>query len=239
MNEIVNITCAPTLTMSSLEIAGLTGKRHHHVLRDIRNMLHALGEGETKFGSTYLDPQGKPHPVFNLPKRETLILVSGYATELRARIIDRWMELEAAVAAATTSVGTITDLGHEVRAAIGGIVKSIVHKELAEVIPALVTAKVAEQSLLIRRGKTAKEIWDAYNLPAKLRGATVWLGNRLKEMGASIEFEGKAERGSLAVRLFDPDKADVFMRNGLLHKAKVYATERMGQGRLRLVGGRA
>ncbi|WOJ89904.1 hypothetical protein RZS28_00890 [Methylocapsa polymorpha] len=40
--------------MSSLEIAGLTGKRHADVLRDTRKMLNELGIGERNFASSYL-----------------------------------------------------------------------------------------------------------------------------------------------------------------------------------------
>lgn len=84
-------------TMSSREIADLTGKQHAHVMRDIRATLGELlgEEGLSKFGSSYLNAQNKAQPEFLLPKRESLILVSGYDVHLRARIIDRWTQLEA------------------------------------------------------------------------------------------------------------------------------------------------
>lgn len=123
----MNLPTSMPLTMSSLEIAGLTGKRHLHVLRDVRKMLAELGEEETKFGSSYIGAHGKAEPCFNLPKRETLILVSGYSVELRARIIDRWQQLESAIASATMPVN---ELDTDMRKVIGGIVKAVVHKEI-------------------------------------------------------------------------------------------------------------
>ncbi len=84
--------------MSSLEIAERTGKRHADVMRDIRVMLEALGTfgaNERSFASVYTDAKGEERPCFNLPKRESLILVSRYSVPLRAAIVDRWQELEA------------------------------------------------------------------------------------------------------------------------------------------------
>lgn len=83
-----------TLTMSSREIAELTGKRHNDVLRDIRNMASALSRSFAQKSEP--SAGGRPLKVFLLHKREALILMSGYSVELRARIIDRWMELEEA-----------------------------------------------------------------------------------------------------------------------------------------------
>jgi phage regulator Rha-like protein len=80
--------------MSSREIAELTGKRHDHVIVDIRKMLDGLGLHSPDFSGQYIDSTGRSLPYFLLPKRETMILVSGYSVALRARIVDRSQELE-------------------------------------------------------------------------------------------------------------------------------------------------
>ena len=82
--------------MDSRDIAYLTGKDHGHVCRDIRAMLSKMGVGEAKFGSSYTTAQNKQATCYILPKRECLILASGYNIKLRAAIIDRWAELEKA-----------------------------------------------------------------------------------------------------------------------------------------------
>lgn len=90
MNEIEKIKD----TMTSLEIAEVTGKLHTHIIRDIRNILQQ-GVTETNFGlSTYKDKTGRTLPCFILTKKGCLILASGYDALLREKIINRWEELE-------------------------------------------------------------------------------------------------------------------------------------------------
>ncbi|MCE2563389.1 phage regulatory protein/antirepressor Ant [Komagataeibacter sp. FNDCF1] len=89
------ITTIP-LTMSSREIAELTGKRHDNVVRDIEKMLNNVGMGLLKFEDTYTNPQnGQKYRCYNLPKNLTINLIAGYRDDMRLKIIDRWMELEA------------------------------------------------------------------------------------------------------------------------------------------------
>lgn len=90
---------AETLTtiegMDSREIASQTEKRHDNVCRDILAMLSELNIDHLKFEGVYRGGNGEPRRCFVLPKRECLILASGYNVVLRAKIIDRWAELEA------------------------------------------------------------------------------------------------------------------------------------------------
>ena len=83
-----------TQTMTSKEIAELTGKNHSDVLRDIRNLQDQIGTESIFALSEYKDSTGRTLPMFELDKKQTLLLVSGYNALLRLKIINRWEELE-------------------------------------------------------------------------------------------------------------------------------------------------
>ena len=83
------------LTMSTLEIAELTGKRHDNVMVDVRKMLIELELNTTVFPGTQKYGNNNTRQVFNLNKELTLTLVAGYNVKLRNAIVKRWQELEA------------------------------------------------------------------------------------------------------------------------------------------------
>jgi anti-repressor protein len=87
-------------TMSSLEIAKLTGKNHADVLRDIRETLGQAEISLSKFAAVYLNSRNQEQPCFLLPRRECDLVISGYSVKYRLAIIDRWQELERATPAA-------------------------------------------------------------------------------------------------------------------------------------------
>lgn len=89
MNELIKVE-----TMTSVQIAEVTGKRHSHVMRDIRALLEQ-GVNESNFGLVeYKDAKGENRPMYQLTKKGCLILASGYDAVLREKIINRWEELE-------------------------------------------------------------------------------------------------------------------------------------------------
>lgn len=88
--------------MSSREVADLTGKSHDNVLRDAR-ILVAGGVLKTEETPYIHSQNGQSYPEFLLSERDSLVLVSGYDAHLRARIIDRWIELESRPAMALPS----------------------------------------------------------------------------------------------------------------------------------------
>lgn len=94
MQNIITIS-KPDLSMSSREIAELTGKRHDNVVRDIAKMLASLGLGILNYEDTYINPQnGQKYHIYLLPKDLTITLVAGYRADMRLKIVRRWLELE-------------------------------------------------------------------------------------------------------------------------------------------------
>ena len=80
------------MTMSTREVAELTGKQHKDVLYDTRCMFLQLGVNSADFSAQFKDSTNRTLPMYRLPKDLTLTLVSGYSVTLRHRIVTRWME---------------------------------------------------------------------------------------------------------------------------------------------------
>lgn len=92
MDEIIKL--GRTDTMTSLEIAEITGKKHAHVMRDIRSLIEQ-GVNGSNFGLVnYKDKKGEVRPMFELTPKGCLILASGYDALLREKIINKLEELE-------------------------------------------------------------------------------------------------------------------------------------------------
>jgi len=83
-------------TMSSREIAQLTGKNHKDVMRAIRNMqpawLKVNGRNFTLVNMP--DSKGEKRPVYQLNRKECLYIATKFNDEARAKLVIRWEELE-------------------------------------------------------------------------------------------------------------------------------------------------
>lgn len=88
------IATASPKTMTSREIAGLTGKQHQHVKRDIEKMLVELGEDASRIGRIYKDGSNRDKTEYALDRELIETLLTGYSAPLRRAVIKRWKELE-------------------------------------------------------------------------------------------------------------------------------------------------
>lgn len=83
-------------TMTSREIAELSGKPHADLMKAIRIMEEAwVNIGQPKFGETYyIDAKGEKRPQYELSKTECLYIATKLNDEVRAKLILRWEALE-------------------------------------------------------------------------------------------------------------------------------------------------
>ena len=94
MEEIIKL--GRTDTMTSLEIAEITGKLHKHIMESIRKMEVAWEKiNGSRFRLVeYTDHKGEKRPCYQLTKTECLYIATKFNDEARAKLVLRWEELE-------------------------------------------------------------------------------------------------------------------------------------------------
>lgn len=101
MSNIVTLAGGQAVTMTSREIAELTGKDHGNVMRDIRSMIDAISTDSNLIpcakSTTYAGKDGRQYPQYELDKDTCLTLLLGYDAVARMKVVKRWQELEAMI----------------------------------------------------------------------------------------------------------------------------------------------
>lgn len=102
-------------TMSSLEIAKLTGKPHNDVMKAIRAMepsWEKVSQGKFSLSSRKVEqPNGgiREYPCYELTKTECLYVATKFNDEARAKLVLRWEELEQKQRASMLHLPDFTD----------------------------------------------------------------------------------------------------------------------------------
>jgi phage regulator Rha-like protein len=95
MNAMTNMLSVQTMT--SREIADLTGKRHDNVLRVCRDLIESGVCPQIEECNVINDlAGGRSFVQYRLQKRDSFVLVARLSPEFTAAVVDRWQELEAA-----------------------------------------------------------------------------------------------------------------------------------------------
>ena len=88
-------------TMSSKEIAELTGKAHKNVIRDIESMIAEIEKDgsnlshQAKSKGYTIDRDNRGYvKIIHLDHSHTITLITGYDARQRKKVVDRWLELE-------------------------------------------------------------------------------------------------------------------------------------------------
>lgn len=230
---------------TSLDVAAFFGKSHNGVLRIIHNLLdikpslgmglyphfektvltqeRTTGEAPITIRAFELTRDGFMLVAMRFSGRQAVSRVLRYDEAFSLKEEEVYHEL---VWMSANNIGI--DLLRRLDMFVNQRVVRAIQKRTSEDLPQLVDPKFLKRPVKStcppEEGKTAKEIWDSTGLPRKIRGSSLWLGNRLAKCGCLIDSD--AEGGASEVRLFDPHKAKRILKAFLLETARTYAYER-------------
>jgi phage regulator Rha-like protein len=157
----MNIIQSNVSTMSSREIAELTGKQHskvNAVIVDLMNKGIAKSATPTQIENSQ---NGQFYEAYLLDKRDTLVLVARLSPEFTAAIIDRWQELESAVQQPAALPGNYIE-------ALQALIESEQRKAAAQEQLAIAAPKLEyhDKVLASTNGLTTTEIASELNMSA-------------------------------------------------------------------------
>lgn len=240
------LTTEITATMTSREIAELTGKQHQHVKRDIESMLIELSEDVSSFGRIYFDSMNREQTEYALDRELTETLMTGYSAVLRRKVIARWRELESGAPAPANRFG---NLPPEQQALISVMMDNADIKAVQAQQSAAIMAigqrvdEAAQMQLLMERPTAAESIVHIrerinklYGLPARIIDHVLRQSPyALKPFGMVKNQREEAQGGSYAV-FWTKDVSAVFARfvRECVHVTATQATHPLVDGRFKL-----
>lgn len=169
--DILPATETSVTTMSSLEIAELTGKAHKNVIRDIDKIISVLGNELKIEPVKYRDKKGEMRDCYNLDRESALLLTSGYDVHLRLKIIRRLDELESGIAQP----------------------KPAIPQSLPDALRLAATLAEEKEQLQIERDEAVKaRQWINDKKVASAMGTAGALANKLKKLEAKINSKASA-----------------------------------------------
>lgn len=168
-------------TMSSVEIAELTGKQHYHVMEAIRNMEPAWKKvNQSKFRLVeYQDAKGEMRPMYELTKTECLYVATKFNDEARAKLVIRWEQLEREKQSQNALPGNYLE-------ALKSLVISEEQKQQLQIQNEIQSERLkiaAPKVEYFDRTLMAKNTVSTTVIAKELRMSAVTLNKKLKEMG--------------------------------------------------------
>ena len=191
------ITSTQPRTMTSREIADLVCTSHDSVLKTVRALIErgVVSGNETP----YTHPQnGQTYAEFHLNYRDTMVIASGYSVELRAKVIDRWQELERKSAHRETFVVPQTYAQALLEA---GRLAVMVEQQQAQIEQARPAVEFVDRFVEAKSSKCLSDVakllgWKPQAFIAKLNADTVIF----KRGGSWLPFQAHIDAGRFSVK---------------------------------------
>lgn len=229
----------------SRDVATAFGKQHKNVLQKVDALIAEAPElnGLNFKPVISADSKGEMRRSYEMDETGFSLVAMRFtgtkALQWQIAYANEFQRMRDAVHSGSGSA-VVDHLDPSVMRAIGGMMKGIVQKQLAEIVPALVNERIMSGRLTVVEGVCAVEVVEmaGYRTGQRPRGVSQFATRRLarfhEDRGVPIR---RDRRGIIKARLFDEVTARQWLAAGGKTEIDHYIAGRKGQGALKLVSG--